>query len=118
MRQLGQDAPAAVLRQLLIDSGCDTTTISDMYLRSLGVPVRGATEIRTATTDAYATTCDTFDVELRISPFEGAPYVLPAIEVIGRPFHNEMIDGLLARDVLDTFMFTLDGPNKRFMIQY
>jgi hypothetical protein len=118
MRQQGLEIHPGITLNLLVDTGCDTTTIGDMHLRSLGVPTRGATDIRTATTDAYATTCDTFDVELRICPPDGEPFVLPAIEVIGRPFHNETIDGLLARDVLDTFMFTLDGPNKRFMIQY
>lgn len=101
-----------------MDSGCDTTTISDMHMRSLGIPVHGATEIRTATTDAYATTCDTYGIELRIAPTEDRPYVLPAIEVVARPFHNETIDGLLARDVLDTLVFILDGPNRKFMIQY
>jgi len=118
LKRAGQPVPVPLRLQLLVDSGCDTTTISDMHMRSLGIPVRGATEIRTATTDAYATTCDTYDIELRIAPIDERPYVLQALEVIARPFHNETIDGLLARDVLDTLMFTLDGPNQRFMIQY
>lgn len=118
MGRTGHQVPPALQLQLLVDTGCDTTTINDMHMRSLRIPVRGATEIRTATTDANATTCDTYDVELQIAPAGEESCTFHAIEVIGRPFHNETIDGLLARDVLDTLQFILDGPNKRFIIQY
>lgn len=112
------DAPGWMKLQFLLDSGADTTMINDMHMRSLGIAKRGSRDIRTVTTDAYATTCDTFDIALKIETYGDQPFIIPAIEVMGRPFHNEMIDGLIARDVLDRVVLTLDGPGKKFVLHY
>jgi hypothetical protein len=111
--------PERLRLELLVDTGADTTTLNEMHMRSLGIPVRGATEVRGVTTDAEATECNTYDVSFALINAVGDPnLILPALEVIGRPFHNEMIDGLIGRDVLGSVVFTLEGPNRQFVINY
>lgn len=111
--------PQPIRLELLIDTGADTTTLNEMHMRSLVLPVRGATEVRGVTTEAYATQCNTYDVELQLINAAGdAPLTLPVVEVIGRPFHNEMIDGVLGRDFLSNVNFFLNGPLRQFAINY
>lgn len=119
LRRQGESIPQRIRLELLIDTGADTTTLNEMHMRSLAIPVRGATEVRGVTTDAYATECNTYDIGFELINAVGDPPLkLAAVEVIGRPFHNEMIDGLIGRDVLANVMFTLDGPNRQFIINY
>ena len=119
LRRQGKPVPARIRLELLIDTGADTTTINEMHMRSLTIPVRGATEVRGVTTDVDATECNTYDISLELMNVVGdPPLTLPAVEVIGRPFHNEMIDGLIGRDVLARMVFTLDGPSQKFIINY
>jgi hypothetical protein len=119
LRRQGLVVPQRLRLELLVDTGADTMTLNEMHMRSLGVPVRGATQVRGVTTDAFATECNTYDVGFELINVVGdSPLKLPAVEVIGRPFHNEMIDGLIGRDVLSNVIFTLEGPNKQFVIQY
>jgi len=119
LRRQGKSIPERIRLELLVDTGADTTTLNEMHMRSLGIPVRGATKVRGVTTDTYATECNTFDVSLELINAVGeSPLHLPAVEVIGRPFHNEMIDGLIGRDVLANMVFMLDGPHRQFVINY
>lgn len=119
MRRQGKFIPERIRVELLIDTGADTTTLNEMHMRSLGIPVRGATEVRGVTTDAYAMECNTYDIGFELINAVGEQNLkLPAVEVIGRPFHNEMIDGLIGRDVLANVIFTLEGPNRQFVINY
>jgi len=119
LRREGKAVPEPIRLELLVDTGADTTTLSEMHMRSLALPVRGATEVRGVTTEAYATQCNTYDVELKLINSAGdPPLTLPAVEVIGRPFHNEMIDGVLGRDFLSNVNFTMEGPLRQFVVNY
>ena len=119
LRRQEHSVPQRIRLELLIDTGADTTTLNEMHMRSLGIPVRGATDVRGITTDVDATECNTYDVEFELINVVGDKgLLLPAIEVIGRPFHNEMIDGLIGRDVLGSVVFTLEGPNRQFIVNY
>lgn len=99
----------------VIDTGADTSMVNDQHMRSLGVPPRGSRRVLTSAGEAL---CDTFDVELRIESRGEPPFLLPAIEILARPLLNLSIDGMLGRDVLDRLVFTLDGPQQRFTLEW
>ena len=92
--------------------------VADQHMRSLGVAPRGSRDILTSTSDARATACDTYDVELSIHTFGAPPFVMPALEILGRPLFNLSIDGMLGRDVLSRVVLTMDGPRQRYRIDY
>lgn len=119
LRRQGKAIPEPIRVELLIDTGADTTALSEMHTRSLGIPVRGATQVRGVTTEVHATDCNTYDIGFELINAVGdLPLKIPAVEIIGRPFHNEMIDGLIGRDVLAQVIFILDGPTRQFVINY
>ncbi|WP_339088908.1 aspartyl protease family protein [Variovorax paradoxus] len=119
LRRQGKEVPERIELELLLDTGADTTTIKEMHMRSLGVPVRGATEVRGATTDAGATECNTYDLSLEFINSAGdRPLTLTSVEVIGRPFHNEMIDGVVGRDVMSNMVLTIEGHLRQFSVVY
>lgn len=110
-------APALKL-QFIIDTGADTSMVADQHMRSLGVEARGSREIITSTSEARATACDSYDVELSIQTFGEPPFVVPALEILGRPLFNLSIDGMLGRDVLNRVVLSIDGPRMRYRIDY
>lgn len=120
LRSHGHPVPPPIPIQLLIDTGADTTTVAAIHMRSLGIDATGAAPVRTITTDVSGESCDTYGVSLQIrgATFGDRPHVLGAVDVIGRPFHNEGFDGLLGRDVLSTLVVTLDGPGSKFIVRW
>jgi hypothetical protein len=104
--------------QFIIDTGADTSMVADQHMRSLGISPRGSRDILTASTDAKPTPCETYDVELSIRTPGEPHFVVPALEIMGRPFLNLSIDGLLGRDVLSRMVLTIDGPRQRYRIEY
>lgn len=103
---MGLEVPPPVRLALLIDTGADTTMVSEQAMRTLQIPARGVRSIVGATTLIAPTDCDTHDVELRITTPGEEPLVVPAIEVLSRPFFNISNEGLLGRDVLDRLKLT------------
>lgn len=112
--------PPFITVQLLVDTGADTTTIAEMHMRSLQIESTGDSPVRTITTGVSGQTCRVYPAGLRIASksFGDRPHEIGALEVLGRDFHNEGIDGLLGRDVLSTVQFTLDGPRRRFVLEW
>lgn len=85
-------------------------------MRSLAIPQRGARDIVGSTTHIAPTTCNSYDVRFELrTPGEHA-LVLPALEVLARPFFNVSIFGLIGRDVLDRLTFTMG--HERFRLEY
>jgi predicted aspartyl protease len=120
MKARGMHVPPPITVQLLVDTGADTTTIAEMHMRSLGLSPSGAAPVRTITTDVNGAACNTYAASLLIEShlFGDRPHEIPAFEVIAREFHNEGIDGLLGRDVLNTLLTTIDGPRRSFILQW
>lgn len=102
-----KEVPPATRLSLLIDTGADTTMVNEQTMRSLQIPPRGVRSVVGSTTDINPTACDTHDVELSIVTPGEQPLILPAIEVLARPFLTVSIDGLLGRDVLDTLNLSI-----------
>jgi hypothetical protein len=120
MMSQGMNIPPPITVQMLIDTGADTTTVAEIHMRSLNIPVSGAAPVRTITTDVTGAACNTYGASLRICApgFGDSPHHIRALEVLGREFHNEGFDGLLGRDVLSTLMLTIDGPRRRFHLEW
>lgn len=114
----GQEPAPAIKLQFITDTGADTSMVADQHMRSLGIATRGSRDIVTSTTEAKPTPCDTYDVELSIHTFGDAPFVEPALELLGRPLFNLSVDGMLGRDVLSRLVLTIDGPRQRYWIEY
>ena len=110
--------PPALRIPMIIDTGAETSLISEQHMRSLGIPPKGRREILTATSDAGATACSTYDVELKIGSYGDDPFIMPAIEVIGRPFFNHSIDGMIGRDLLSKLVLTINGPARQFRLDW
>jgi hypothetical protein len=81
-------------------------------LNQPGKTPRGSREILTATSEARPTACDTYDVELSLKTVGDAPFVMPALEILGRPLFNLSVDRMLGRDVLGRLVLTVDGPGQ------
>lgn len=115
----GRAAPSDIPVVLLIDTGADTTTLSEMHMRSLGIEAINITPVHTITTGATGESCPVYSGSLRLqtrSPHDRV-HVLPTMELLAREF-NHGFDGLLGRDVLSTLRFTVDGPNKSFRLEW
>jgi len=102
----------------IIDTGADTTMLSEQHMRTLGISPRGTKEILTATSDEKATRCHTYDISFKLATFGDGPMIFSALEVIGRPLFNHSIDGMIGRDVLDRVVLSVDGPRRQFRIDY
>lgn len=86
MRAVGQSVPSPIRLPFLVDSGADTTMVNEDTMRSLAIPQRGARDIVGSTTHIAPTTCNSYDVRFELrTPGEHA-LVLPALEVLARPF--------------------------------
>lgn len=114
----GLAVPPRLPLNLILDTGAETTMVNEQHMRALAIQVRGQRDILTATSDEKPTSCNTYDIELRIETFGDPPFVIPALEVIGRPLFNHSIDGMIGRDVLCRVKFTFDGPARVFRLDY
>lgn len=115
---LGGPVPQRLRLTMMVDTGADSSMLNEQHLRSLQIPASGSRKIVTASSLDQATPCEAFDVSLCIETPGEQPFVVPALEVLTRPFFNQSIDGLLGRDVLNRVMLHIDGPQRRFRIDY
>lgn len=103
----GGELPPIQRVPFLIDTGAQGTVVSEQLMRILGIPVRGSRNIVGVTTHIDPTPCDTHDIEFQIKTPGGQHFVIPALEVVVRPFFNCPIEGLIGRDVLDRLKLTM-----------
>ena len=112
----GLQLPEPHRLSFLIDTGADTTMVSEQAMRLLGIPERGARRIVGSTTHIEPTTCSAYDVQFEMRTHGDPPRIFPALEVLARPFFNVSIEGLIGRDVLDQMQLTLGRG--RFRLDY
>nr|WP_170168120.1 retropepsin-like aspartic protease [Pseudorhodoferax soli] len=116
MHQLGFE-PAPFQRvPFLIDTGADTTMVSEQLMRTLGIPQSGSRDIVGSTTHIDPTTCSAHDIAFEIRTPGEAPFAVPALQVLARPFFNSSIEGLIGRDVLNQLELTMG--HWRFKLEY
>ena len=110
--------PPPVHVTLLVDTGANTTMLSDQIMRTLNLPVRAKSRVHTSTTDAQGAECDVFDVSPTLLPHLLQPRSWEAIEVLSTPLLNHGIAGLLGRDLLQYLVLTYDGPRGEARLVY
>lgn len=111
----GLDYPPDVSCSFIVDTGADSSMVSTQTLRALRIPPRGSRTILTAT---GTEDCDTCPVSLRLRSVGDPGFEVRAIEVVARSLLNLSIDGILGRDFLDRVRLRIDGPSRRFEIEW
>lgn len=102
-----------------MDTGADSTMISDQIVRSLGLHPTSQTRVLTSSSRGIGEACDVYDIELEILNRTGAPsWRIQPLEVLARPLLNQATDGMLGRDVLSQGILEYDGPRKIFRLTY
>ena len=112
MWRQGKTVPPAVSATFLVDTGCDSTTVSEQLMRTLSLVRIAQTRVVTGTTDSAGHPADVFAVELTLFPHLAQPRSWSAWQVVALPFVNQGTEGLLGRDVLSHLVLTYDGPQQ------
>jgi hypothetical protein len=101
----------------MVDTGADTTMLSEQVVRTLELTPTGQARIHTSTSGAQGEPCDTYDVTLEInSRANAAVWSVQPIEVLTRPLVGQSIDGMIGRDLLNLWVLECDGPKKLFRL--
>lgn len=118
MYRHGIEVPPAIPITMIIDTGADSTMISDDIARSLGLQATSQTRMYTAASKGVDELYDVCDVELEILNPVQKSWRLPAVEVVVRPLLNISMDGMIGRDLLQLGILHFDGPRGRFELDY
>lgn len=113
-----QPVPPPVRATFLVDTGCDSTTVSEQLMRTLNLPAASTTRVITGTTGPQGHAADVFAVEFTLLPHMAQPRRWSACEVVALPLLSQATDGLLGRDLLNQLVFTYDGPRQVVTLTY
>ena len=107
------DSPRSETVSMLVDSGASDSWLKQEVVDRLGLYPLGLHPVsgfgKTEPTLQYLA-----DIELRLD----SPYLLPDWKLFRFEAHYDKIDGILGRDVLDRGIFTIDGPNRQFTLEF
>lgn len=115
----GQAVLAPVLCRGFIDTGTDMTCVAPAVLRRLGLTVPVA-KSKTRTTTG-STPVDLFEVSVNVLDLRnpsGPKLILPVVMVMEIPAPFPILDVLIGLDVLLTARLFLDGPGRRFTLDF
>lgn len=110
--------PPPVRATFLVDTGCDSTTVSEQLMRTLNLPATSTTRVITGTTGVQGHPADVFAVEFTLLPQKAQPRRWSACEVLALPLLNQAAEGLLGRDLLNQMVFTYEGPRRIARLTY
>ncbi len=107
------DAPRSETVTMLVDSGASDSWLKQEVIDRLGLFTLGFHPVsgfgKTEPTLQYLA-----DIELQLD----APHLLPDWKLFRFVTPYDKIDGILGRDVLDRGIFTIDGPNRQFTLEF
>jgi hypothetical protein len=118
LMKAGRPLPIPVRARAAIDTGSDVTAVSTAILRQLGVP---ASQQATTHTVAGPLAVDLFEVSASVTDFAipGAPGPVEAnLLVMELSSGLPVIDVLIGLDMLLRCRFVLDGPGRRFSVDF
>lgn len=118
MFKQGVDIQPAIPVTLIIDTGADSTMISDQLARSLRLQATDQTRMYTAHSKGVDEPFDVCDIELDILNPMQRSWRIPALAVVIRPLYNISMDGMIGRDLLKLGVLHYDGPRARFTLDY
>jgi hypothetical protein len=119
LRAAGLPIPAPVQARGLIDTGSDVTVVASWILRQLAVPLTSTTSTHTA---AGQVNVKLYTVSLGITdPAQppGSPWLTqPGLLTMAAPAVLPDIDVLIGLDILLDCKMLLDGPARRFTLEF
>jgi predicted aspartyl protease len=95
----------------LIDTGAQTTAISQKVVDSLKLVPRGTAKIYTSQSSKIV---NEYDITLE---FDTDAYI-DTLRVVGADLQDHSIDCLIGRDVLKYGVFTYNGPKQEFKLSF
>lgn len=120
LRRVGHAVPHPVPVRALIDTGSNVTGLMRSILASLEIKPFSTIRISTPSTPPDCPhPCDLYDSSLSL--VEGIkPATIPSVHVIApEDFHHEEgVQALIGRDVLNLCNFQYLGPEKKFMLAF
>lgn len=105
-----KDIPFIKIRAL-IDTGAQTTAISQKIVDDLKLIPRGTAKIYTSQSSKMV---NEYDVALE---FDTDAYI-DTLRVVGADLQDHSIDCLIGRDVLQYGIFTYNGPKQEFKLSF
>ncbi len=112
--------PAAIVANLLIDTGASMTALNSVIPKRLGLLPTGLVPVHTPSTSGGTIDFEVFDVGLVFaSTHAGSPHhIVRALPVTanGNAFHG--FDGLLGRDVLAHARLIYSGFDQIFLLSF
>lgn len=116
LRKEGKAIPSSLILRGLVDTGADGIALDIEHLQALGIPNRGFEPVHTMDGKKY---CQRFDVSLTLHMEGDKELFLEAEPCLAfRNLKHRGFDLLIGRQVLDRFVFILDGPRKMFELKY
>ena len=95
----------------LIDTGAQTTAISQKVVDHLKLVARGTAKVYTSQSSKVV---NEYDIALE---FDSDVYI-NTLRVLGADLQDHHIDCLIGRDVLQHGIFIYDGPGKKFKLSF
>jgi len=95
----------------LIDTGAQTTAISQKVVDQLSLIPRGTAKVYTSQSSKIV---NEYDIALE---FDADAYI-NTLRVLGADLQDHSIDCLIGRDVLQCGVFIYDGPNNEFRLTF
>lgn len=95
----------------LIDTGAQTTAVSQKVVEGLKLVPRGTAKVYTSQSSKIVNEydiCLEFDTDMYLN----------TLRVLGADLQDHSIDCLIGRDILQFGVFTYDGPNKQFVLSF
>jgi hypothetical protein len=114
----GRPVPRPIRARSAIDTGSDVSVVSASILQQLGLPVHHQTTTQTV---AGTVNVNLFKVSLGITDIAdpGAPELVePNLLVMELPASLLKIDVLIGLDILLGCKLVLDGPTRRFLLDF
>ncbi len=93
----------------LIDTGAQTTAISEKIVSKLGLIPRGTAKVYTSQSSKIV---NEYDIAIE---FDTDAYI-NTLRVLGADLQDHSIDCLVGRDVLQHGVFVYDGPKQKFKL--
>ena len=111
--------PQRVRGQFLLDSGASGTAVDSKLVQSLNLIPSGTVSIHTPSTNGVPQVCNQYDISMFIptgTSVHGC--IIGAIPIIESSFASQGIDGLIGRDLMDSWACFYNGPSKIFTLSY
>jgi hypothetical protein len=101
----------------LLDTGASCSALDRGLIAGLGLDFRGITHIHTPSTGPAFQACNQFDACIILGETQPQPLMV-TLPVIESDFATQGFHALIGRDVLRHCVFTFEGPNGSFRLEF